>query len=49
MNRDEVLAHLQAQANPESVAGMARYGINPDHALAGQLWDSGKHEARLRD
>ena len=67
MTRDEVLKRLQEQANPDAVAGMARYGINPDHAfgvkiptlralaktigpnhaLAGQLWESGKHEARI--
>ena len=27
----EILAHLQSLAKPENVAGMARYGINPDH------------------
>jgi 3-methyladenine DNA glycosylase AlkD len=62
-----VLKELQALANPESVEGMARYGINPDntygisipalrtlakqigtdHRLAGQLWESGVHEARV--
>ncbi len=67
MNRDEVLERLQALANSDAVTGMARYGINPDHAyginiptlralakeigpdhaLADQLWESGKHEARI--
>ena len=63
----EILDQLEGLANPEAVAGMARYGINPentygisipelrriaketgkDHALAGELWDSGIHEARI--
>lgn len=67
MDYDAIIAHLKAAANPESVAGMARFGINPektlgvslpdlralaktigkDHALAGQLWESGIHEARI--
>jgi 3-methyladenine DNA glycosylase AlkD len=72
---DPILARLKSQANPGNVAGMARFGINPDntlgisipvlremagqvkrnlageigknHALAGELWASGVHEARL--
>lgn len=72
---DDLLARLRAQANADNVAGMARFGINPDHtlgisvttlrgiakelrawrrsdpsgahALAGQLWASGIHEARI--
>ena len=67
MDIDQVLSQLRAQANPATVAGMARYGINPagtlglsipalrqmakeigrDHALAGQLWATGIHEARI--
>lgn len=67
MEYDEIMRALVAQANPANVAGMARYGINPQHtygvpvpqlralakrigkhhALAGQLWASGIHEARL--
>lgn len=63
----EVLEELKSHANPEAVAGMARYGINSsntlgvsvptlrklakragkDHALAGELWSSGIHEARI--
>ena len=62
-----VLADLKSRASPENVAGMARYGINPEntlgisipvlrgiakqiganHELAGQLWASGIHEARI--
>ncbi len=72
---DDLLARLQGLANPENVAGMARYGISsvgtlgvsvatlrdiakelrawrradPQgvHVLAGQLWSSGIHEARI--
>ena len=29
MKYEDVLEHLRARANPEAVAGMARYGINP--------------------
>ena len=64
---EDIMHELQSLANPDNVAGMARYGINPhntygipipalrqiaretgkDHALAGQLWESGIHEARI--
>ena len=72
---DDLLARLQGLANPENVAGMARFGINSAgtlgvsvttlrgivkelrpwrradplavHELAGQLWASGVHEARI--
>ena len=64
---ESILAHLHNLANAENVAGMARFGINPqgtlgisiytlrplakkigkDHGLAGELWASGIHEARL--
>ncbi len=64
---DDILTYLQSQANPENVAGMARFGIRSedtlgisipvlralakkigcDHDLAGQLWASGIHEARI--
>jgi len=67
MDIEQVLSELCAQAKPDNVAGMARFGINPqgtlgvsmpalrelakrigrDHALAGQLWESGVHEARI--
>jgi 3-methyladenine DNA glycosylase AlkD len=67
MQLDEVLATLREHANPDNVAGMARFGINAsntlgvpipalrklarqigkDHALAGALWASGVHEARI--
>jgi 3-methyladenine DNA glycosylase AlkD len=29
----EIIAHLQTLANPDNVAGMARYGINPANTL----------------
>jgi 3-methyladenine DNA glycosylase AlkD len=29
----EIIAHLQTLANPDNVAGMARYGINPQNTL----------------
>lgn len=72
---DDILGRLRAQANPDNVAGMARFGINSHrtlgisvttlrgiakelrtwrrsdpaaaHALAGELWASGVHEARI--
>ncbi len=64
---ESILARLAALANPDNVAGMARFGINPKntygvpiptlrvmakeigqiHPLAGQLWASGIHEARI--
>lgn len=64
---DSTLAHLHSLANAENVAGMARFGINPqgtlgisiptlrtlakqigkNHILAGELWTSGVHEARI--
>jgi 3-methyladenine DNA glycosylase AlkD len=67
MKHAEILRFLKSLANPESVKGMARFGINPenaygvsipdlrrlarqigkDHTLAGQLWSSGIHEARI--
>ena len=63
----ELIAQLEAHANPANVAGMARYGIatghalgvpipvlramakraGKDHRLAGELWASGIHEARI--
>jgi 3-methyladenine DNA glycosylase AlkD len=63
----QILTRLKSLANPKNVAGMARYGINPqntlgisisvlrqiakdtgkDHNLAGDLWASGIHEARI--
>ena len=33
MDCAEILARLRALANPDNVAGMARFGINPDNAL----------------
>ena len=33
MNAQEILARLASQANPANVAGMARYGINPENTL----------------
>ncbi len=67
MDVQTILDQIKALGNPESVAGMARFGIRPghvygvsmptlrqmgktigkDHVLAGQLWDSGIHEARI--
>ena len=67
MNSTEVLKKLKSLANPESVKGMARFGIKSEnaygvsildlrklakqigknHTLAGQLWSSGIHEARI--
>ncbi|MEI6310605.1 MAG: DNA alkylation repair protein, partial [bacterium] len=64
---DVVMDRLAALSRPESLAGMARYGIctsqalgvsmpqlrdlakecGKDHDLAGQLWASGIHEARI--
>jgi len=61
------MTRLQAAADPQAVAGMARFGINlqntlgvsipvlrqiakesgKNHPLAGELWSSGIHEARL--
>ncbi len=63
----ELIAELEAHANPANVAGMARYGISTEralgvpipvlrglarrvgknHRLAGELWASGIHEARI--
>lgn len=33
MNVEEILAILRSQANPDNVAGMARFGINPSNTL----------------
>jgi 3-methyladenine DNA glycosylase AlkD len=64
---DDILNRLRSMDNPVNVAGMARFGINPqgtlgisipalrkmakeigkDHLLAGELWESGLHEARI--
>ena len=33
MDYEEVIARLKDQANPDNVAGMARYGINPTNTL----------------
>jgi 3-methyladenine DNA glycosylase AlkD len=64
---EEIVEYLESLANPHNVAGMARYGIRPRHALgisiptlralarkngsdhrvAGQLWRTGIHEARI--
>jgi 3-methyladenine DNA glycosylase AlkD len=63
----KVLRRLKEVSNPNGVAGMARFGINPkntygisiptlrriakelgrNHSLAGELWESGVHEARI--
>lgn len=75
VSADDLLARLQGLANPENVAGMARFGISAAgtlgvsvttlrgivkelrpwrradplavHELAGRLWASGVHEARI--
>ena len=33
MTADEILMYLRSLANPDNVAGMARFGINPDNTL----------------
>ena len=33
MTADEILKYLRSLANPDNVAGMARFGINPDNTL----------------
>ncbi|HVB24448.1 MAG TPA: DNA alkylation repair protein [Ktedonobacteraceae bacterium] len=33
MTMEQILANLQQQANAQAVAGMARFGITPAHAL----------------
>ncbi|MEE9965053.1 MAG: DNA alkylation repair protein [Propionicimonas sp.] len=75
VSAEDLLARLQGLANPENVAGMARFGISAAgtlgvsvttlrgivkelrpwrradplavHELAGRLWVSGVHEARI--
>ncbi|MFC2070423.1 DNA alkylation repair protein [Chloroflexota bacterium] len=67
MRYEEIIDELKSLSSPEAVAGMARFGINPentfgvsipnlrkiakkagkDSSLAGQLWASGIHEARI--
>ena len=75
VSADDLLTRLQGLANPENVAGMARFGISAAgtlgvsvttlrgivkelrpwrradplavHELAGRLWASGVHEARI--
>lgn len=67
MRYEDILRRFEALKNPANVAGMARFGINPnntygisvvelrkiarevkkDHTLAGRLWASGIHEARI--
>lgn len=37
MQYEEILDHLRALANPASVAGMARYGINPHNTLGASI------------
>lgn len=33
INVEEIITHLKTLANPDNVAGMARYGINPENTL----------------
>ena len=67
MTSDQVVARLRSLGNPDALEGMARYGINTDHALgvsmphlrhlareigrnhalAGDLWRTGIHDARI--
>lgn len=67
MDCQEVLKKLKSKSNPKNIAGMARFGINPEntlgvsipdlrglakeigknHKLAGELWKSGIHEAKI--
>ncbi len=30
---EEIIAYLKTLSNPENVAGMAKFGINPDNTL----------------
>lgn len=49
MEYDEIVAELQALANPEAVAGMARFGINPHNTYGvsvTQLRKIAKHIGR---
>ena len=67
MQLEDILEKLKEMGDPKAVAGMARYGINPqktygvsipklratareikkNRKLAGRLWASGIHEARI--
>ncbi|HUW43005.1 MAG TPA: DNA alkylation repair protein [Thermoplasmata archaeon] len=57
MRCEEIIKKLEKEANPINVAGMTRFGINPDKTLgvsipflrklAKELWLSGIHEARI--
>ena len=39
MEYEEVIARLKSRANPDNVAGMARYGINTDKTLGLSIYD----------
>jgi 3-methyladenine DNA glycosylase AlkD len=39
LSSEELLAQLHALANPTNVAGMARYGINPQGTLGVSIWE----------
>jgi hypothetical protein len=40
MKADEIIRHLKSMASPESVKGMARYGINPNNNLGVSIYKS---------
>lgn len=44
---DSVLAELRSMANPENVAGMARFGINPEGTLGISIYDLRKMAKRM--
>lgn len=46
---DELMAGLYAQANPENVAGMARFGINPERALGISVYTLRGMVKKVRD
>lgn len=46
---DDLMAGLYAQANPENVAGMARFGINPERALGISVYTLRGMVKKVRD
>jgi 3-methyladenine DNA glycosylase AlkD len=47
MQLDEVLDHLRSLANPDNVAGMARFGINPQNTLGIDIYTLRKIARRI--
>jgi 3-methyladenine DNA glycosylase AlkD len=47
MQLDEVLDHLRSIANPKNVAGMARFGINPQNTLGIDIYTLRKIAKRI--